>query len=169
MRCVDTKTETTGLDTFPAALVHQSTMYWQHPHLPWLTLFPRMSKANNGCTLGEAECESLAADWADSFRSLFQVGFIFVFVLGTFFPIPFFLFLLAGASATMSLLLRVCKLIHCPLSSGWYWRSCRNSCIPNPHNQRLSFSSQAGIHRIHDAFKTKGRKRNTRQIPGLRE
>lgn len=67
---------TTGLDISPATLFHQSTMYWQHPHLPWLTLFPRMSKANNtGFTLGEAESAALANDWADSFRALFQVSF----------------------------------------------------------------------------------------------
>lgn len=48
-------------------------MYWQHPHLPWLTLFPRMSKANNGLNIGENERTALAKDWVDSFRSLFQV------------------------------------------------------------------------------------------------
>lgn len=76
MRCADLKSsETTGLDISPAARFHQSTMYWQHPHLPWLTLFPRMSKANIGCTIGEAERKALAQDWGDSFRALFQVIF----------------------------------------------------------------------------------------------
>lgn len=77
VRCADLKSsETTGLDISPAARFHQSTMYWQHPHLPWLTLFPRMSKANIGSTIiGDAERKALAHDWADSFRALFQVKF----------------------------------------------------------------------------------------------
>lgn len=65
---------TTGLDISPATLFHQSTMYWQHPHIPWLTLFPRMAKANNtGLTIGEAESAALESDWTDSFRALFQL------------------------------------------------------------------------------------------------
>lgn len=48
-------------------------MYWQHPHLPWLTLFPRMSKTNIGVNIGEAERIALARDWSDSFRALFQL------------------------------------------------------------------------------------------------
>ncbi|XP_031620143.1 protein downstream neighbor of son homolog [Contarinia nasturtii] len=74
VRCADIKSsETSGLDISPAARFHQSTMYWQHPHLPWLTLFPRMSKANIGTTIGEAERSALARDWGDSFRALFQL------------------------------------------------------------------------------------------------
>lgn len=50
-------------------------MYWQHPHLPWLTLFPRMSKSNIKFTnIGDAEREALALEWSDSFRALFQVN-----------------------------------------------------------------------------------------------
>lgn len=73
VRCADLKSSETGLDISPAARFHQSTMYWQHPHVPWLTMFPRMSKANIGCSIGEAERTALARDWSDSFRSLFQV------------------------------------------------------------------------------------------------
>lgn len=36
-------------------------------------MFPRMSKANIGCSVGEAERTALARDWTDSFRALFQV------------------------------------------------------------------------------------------------
>lgn len=73
VRCADLKSSETGLDISPAARFHQTTMYWQHPHIPWLTMFPRMSKANIGCTVGEAERTALARDWSDSFRALFQV------------------------------------------------------------------------------------------------
>ena len=74
VRCSDlASSETSGLDISPAARFHQSTMYWQHPHLPWLTLFPRMSKANIGSQIGEVERNALARDWSDSFRALFQV------------------------------------------------------------------------------------------------
>lgn len=74
VRCADLKSSQTGLDISPAARFHQSTMYWQHPHLPWLTLFPRMSKSNNGHIIGEAERVALARDWTESFRALFQVS-----------------------------------------------------------------------------------------------
>lgn len=68
MRCTDLKSS-------EAARFHQSTMYWQHPHLPWLTLFPRMSKLNIKFNkIGDAEREALALEWKDSFRALFQVN-----------------------------------------------------------------------------------------------
>lgn len=100
VRCADLKSSgTSGLDISPAAQFHQSTMYWQHPHLPWLTLFPRMSKANIGCQVGEAERTALARDWSDSFRALFQVRFNEIF--------PFFSFTnLSGYFDLFSLFVR---------------------------------------------------------------
>lgn len=82
VRCADLNSSETGLDISPAARFHQNTMYWQHPHLPWLTMFPRMSKANIGCSIGEAERTALARDWSDSFRALFQVE-TFIPVIGS--------------------------------------------------------------------------------------
>lgn len=73
VRCLNPTTASTGLDISPGARFHQATMYWQHPHLPWLTLFPRNSKSNNGFNLGEPERAALATAWVDSFRALFQV------------------------------------------------------------------------------------------------
>lgn len=73
VRCLNPTTSSTGLDISPSARFHQATMYWQHPHLPWLTLFPRNTKSNNGFNLGESERNALATDWVDSFRALFQV------------------------------------------------------------------------------------------------
>lgn len=67
-------TASTGLDISPGARFHQATMYWQHPHISWLTLFPRNAKTNNGFNLGEQERATLASDWTDSFRALFQVS-----------------------------------------------------------------------------------------------
>lgn len=73
VRCIDTRNSSGGLDISPAARLNQSTYYWQHPHLPWLTLFPRNSKDNNGILIGERERKALATDWSDSFRGLFQL------------------------------------------------------------------------------------------------
>lgn len=81
VRCADLKSSETGLDISPAARFHQSTMYWQHPHIPWLTMFPRMSKANIGRSIGEAERTALERDWSDSFKALFQVE-TFIPILG---------------------------------------------------------------------------------------
>lgn len=74
VRCLNDETASTGLDISPGARFHQATMYWQHPHLPWLTLFPRNSKSNSGINLGEHERAALASDWTNSFRALFQVN-----------------------------------------------------------------------------------------------
>jgi protein downstream neighbor of Son len=73
VRCIDLKESSGGLDISFGARFHQSTHYWQHPHLPWLTLFPRNTKANNGFTVGEAESQCLIKDWTNSFRNLFQL------------------------------------------------------------------------------------------------
>ncbi|XP_058832386.1 protein downstream neighbor of son homolog [Topomyia yanbarensis] len=73
VRCIGVKDSSAGLDISPGARFYQSTLYWQHPHLPWLTLFPRNSKANNGTMLGEMERAALAKEWAISFRNLFQL------------------------------------------------------------------------------------------------
>lgn len=89
---MDLKSSTTSVDMSPAARFSQSTMYWQHPHLPWLTLFPRMSKANNGHTIGEAESAALANDWKGSFRALYFVSHITLgalFQCNTFFSFNF--------------------------------------------------------------------------------
>ncbi|XP_023294878.2 protein downstream neighbor of son homolog [Lucilia cuprina] len=73
VRCIDTQTEGCGLDISPATRFNQATYYWQHPHIPWMTLFPRNSRDNTGITLGERERKSLAEDWDYSFRGLFQL------------------------------------------------------------------------------------------------
>lgn len=73
VRCIGVKDSSAGLDISPGARFYQSTLYWQHPHLPWLTLFPRNSKGNNGMVLGEPERAALGKEWAISFRNLFQL------------------------------------------------------------------------------------------------
>lgn len=73
VRCIDTRNSSGGLDISPAARLNQATYYYQHPHLPWLTLYPRNSKDNNGILIGDRERKALAADWTDSFRGLFQL------------------------------------------------------------------------------------------------
>nr|XP_029735538.1 protein downstream neighbor of son homolog [Aedes albopictus] len=73
VRCIGIKDSSVGLDISPGARFYQSTLYWQHPHLPWLTLFPRNAKSNHGTVLGETERTALAKEWAVSFQNLFQL------------------------------------------------------------------------------------------------
>ncbi|XP_075147004.1 humpty dumpty [Haematobia irritans] len=74
VRCLDTqKEEENGLDISPATRFNQATYYWQHPHIPWMTLFPRNARENAGITIGEKERKALAEDWDYSFRGLFQL------------------------------------------------------------------------------------------------
>uniref|UniRef100_A0A1I8PHZ6 Protein downstream neighbor of son homolog n=2 Tax=Stomoxys calcitrans TaxID=35570 RepID=A0A1I8PHZ6_STOCA len=74
VRCLDTqKEDENGLDISPATRFNQATYYWQHPHIPWMTLFPRNSRDNTGITIGERERKALAEDWDYSFRGLFQL------------------------------------------------------------------------------------------------
>uniref|UniRef100_A0A1B0CJJ5 Putative downstream neighbor of son n=1 Tax=Lutzomyia longipalpis TaxID=7200 RepID=A0A1B0CJJ5_LUTLO len=74
IRGIDPSTTSTGLDISPGALFHQSTLYWQHPHLPWLTLYPRTARQEASChPLGSAEIDALSRQWTESFRSLFQL------------------------------------------------------------------------------------------------
>lgn len=76
VRCLDTTTSST-LDTSPRARFHQTCLYWQHPHLPWLDLFPRSSgrvSATSFMATNEEVKEALLTEWKESFRSLFQVS-----------------------------------------------------------------------------------------------
>ncbi|XP_022213640.2 protein downstream neighbor of son homolog [Drosophila obscura] len=73
VRCIDTQQSESTLDISDATRFNQCTYYWQHPHLPWLTLFPRNSKENIGVTVGERERKALAEEWDYSFRGLFQL------------------------------------------------------------------------------------------------
>nr|CAG4641021.1 EOG090X09DI [Eulimnadia texana] len=68
----------TSLDTSTNAQIHQCCLYWQHPHLPWLHLYPRntvssVSSSSQSCTIGldEKIAQTLANDWCESLRSLF--------------------------------------------------------------------------------------------------
>ena len=73
VRCIDTQSDASGLDSSPATRFNQATYYWQHPHIPWMTLFPRNSRDNTGIIVGERERKALAEDWDCSFRGLFQL------------------------------------------------------------------------------------------------
>ncbi|CAH0604508.1 unnamed protein product [Chrysodeixis includens] len=75
VRCLDTTTSPT-LDTSPRALFHQTCLYWQHPHLPWLELYPRSSgrvAATSFMATNDGVKEALHREWTESFRSLFQL------------------------------------------------------------------------------------------------
>ncbi|XP_063531729.1 protein downstream neighbor of son homolog [Cydia strobilella] len=75
VRCLDTTTSST-LDTSPRARFHQTCLYWQHPQLPWLALFPRSSGrvSATGFLAGNEEVkQALHTEWTESFRSLFQL------------------------------------------------------------------------------------------------
>uniref|UniRef100_A0A182LZG6 Protein downstream neighbor of son homolog n=1 Tax=Anopheles culicifacies TaxID=139723 RepID=A0A182LZG6_9DIPT len=74
VRCIDSKESSTGLDISPGARFYQATLYWQHPYLPWFTLFPRNSRNNHTQTsLDESVRGVLAKEWTISFRNLFQL------------------------------------------------------------------------------------------------
>ncbi|CAA9998998.1 unnamed protein product [Nesidiocoris tenuis] len=69
-----------GLDTSPNATFHQYSLYWQHPNLPWLELFPRnkVSKVDFATkqpllTAYPHVRDNLHRDWSESFRSLLQL------------------------------------------------------------------------------------------------
>ncbi|KAM3963449.1 LOW QUALITY PROTEIN: humpty dumpty [Aphomia sociella] len=75
VRCLDTTSSPT-LDTSPRALFHQTCLYWQHPHLPWLDLYPRSSgkvSATSFLATNEDVKQALHREWSESFRSLFQL------------------------------------------------------------------------------------------------
>ncbi|XP_068155749.1 protein downstream neighbor of son homolog isoform X2 [Drosophila tropicalis] len=74
VRCIDTQqTEETTLDISDATRFNQCTYYWQHPHMPWVTLYPRNAKENVTQKLGERERKALSEEWNFSFRGLFQL------------------------------------------------------------------------------------------------
>ncbi|CAK1552557.1 unnamed protein product [Leptosia nina] len=75
VRCLDTTSSST-LDTSPRARFHQTCLYWQHPSLPWLNLFPRSSgkvAATSFMATNEEVKQALLTEWTESFRSLFQL------------------------------------------------------------------------------------------------
>ncbi|XP_037954535.1 protein downstream neighbor of son homolog [Teleopsis dalmanni] len=73
VRCIYSQNEYGMLDISPTTRFNQAAYYWQHPHLPWMTLFPRNSKDNIGITIGERERKALAEDWDFSFHGLFHL------------------------------------------------------------------------------------------------
>lgn len=73
VRGIDMESTSTSLDSSLGAQIHQGTFYWQHPHIPWMTLYPRNSKDNGKIILGEMERQALAKGWTQSFQSLFQL------------------------------------------------------------------------------------------------
>ncbi|XP_066249402.1 protein downstream neighbor of son homolog [Euwallacea similis] len=76
-RCLDMEKCDISLDVSPNAQFHQCSLYWQHPYLPWLTLFPRsISKSDfNGMSLGGNSVikTKLYESWTDSFTSLYHL------------------------------------------------------------------------------------------------
>ncbi|KAL0266856.1 UNVERIFIED_CONTAM: hypothetical protein PYX00_009292 [Menopon gallinae] len=80
VRCVDTSSIKEGktigsLDTSPNAQFHQCCLYWQHPNIPWLQLFPRnLKKANASMISTQLEiAPMLLTEWTTAFKSLFQL------------------------------------------------------------------------------------------------
>lgn len=73
VRGIDMESTSTSLDSSLGAQIHQGSFYWQHPHIPWMTLYPRNSRDNAKFHLGEPERLALSKGWALSFQSLFQL------------------------------------------------------------------------------------------------
>ncbi|KAG8237109.1 hypothetical protein J437_LFUL008161 [Ladona fulva] len=67
VRCMNTgepEEESNGrsLDTSPNARFHQCTLYWHHPSLPWLPLFPRTRSDSTKSTLPTFAMDSAIKD-----------------------------------------------------------------------------------------------------------
>ncbi|XP_022910905.2 protein downstream neighbor of son homolog [Onthophagus taurus] len=76
VRCLDTKTTSTSLDTSSNSKFHQCCLYWIQPHLPWLSLFPRTSQKSSSTstiTTHNAIKESLHQSFTDGLKSLLQL------------------------------------------------------------------------------------------------
>ncbi|CAH1389766.1 unnamed protein product [Nezara viridula] len=78
VRCLEFNNERSGagLDSSPNSRFHQSCLFWQHPQLPWLDLYPRHSLRRADKPLFPVSStvkEALYKDWSNSFRSLFQL------------------------------------------------------------------------------------------------
>ncbi|CAI9734255.1 Hypothetical predicted protein [Octopus vulgaris] len=53
---------------------HRETLYWVHPNLPWVKIFPRITheKSSSSINLGGEVYSSLLSDWSESFLSAFS-------------------------------------------------------------------------------------------------
>ncbi|XP_030760161.1 protein downstream neighbor of son homolog [Sitophilus oryzae] len=76
-RCLDMEHSESTVDVSPNSKFHQCCLYWQHPSLPWLQLFPRTTSKviSNEFNLSSSSSikNKLHETWTDSFRSLFQL------------------------------------------------------------------------------------------------
>nr|CAG4644942.1 EOG090X09DI [Leptodora kindtii] len=80
VRCVNPSSSETlsSLDTSTNAQLHQCCLYWQHPWLPWLQMFPRdtpspVTSSTSSLNIGMDPkiSATLHNDWCESFRTLF--------------------------------------------------------------------------------------------------
>ncbi|XP_065352354.1 protein downstream neighbor of son homolog [Cloeon dipterum] len=78
-RCVDLKSSETSpaISTGINAQLHQTCLAWQHPNLPWVSLFPRTSheknRAKKSVPVDPVMKDALHNAWRESFRSLLQL------------------------------------------------------------------------------------------------
>ncbi|KAK6642000.1 hypothetical protein RUM44_013723 [Polyplax serrata] len=66
----------TQLDVTTNAKFHQCCLYWQHPSIPWLTLFPRNTNEKINPQLLATQLtmsSSLVTEWTSAFKSLYQL------------------------------------------------------------------------------------------------
>ncbi|XP_065585159.1 protein downstream neighbor of son homolog [Artemia franciscana] len=72
-RCLsmtDSDDNMASIDTGANARFHQKCLYWQHPSIPWLPLFPRTNKLSGTPLLMEEQAQNaLFKDWQESFHS----------------------------------------------------------------------------------------------------
>ncbi|CAL4174654.1 unnamed protein product, partial [Meganyctiphanes norvegica] len=82
VRCLSSSAsdEDMTLDTSPNAQFYQRCLYWQHPNLPWLNLFPRdkpptkASQSQTGIFGVDSKLgDSLHSQWGESLRSVHQL------------------------------------------------------------------------------------------------
>ena len=75
-RCLDFLEDKSCLDTSANSKFHQCCLYWQHPSIPWLNLFPRLNaKSTNNANfiMNNSIKGALQIAFTDSLRSLFQL------------------------------------------------------------------------------------------------
>ena len=76
VRCLNSEAMTSLNDSLNTKF-HQSCLYWQHPNLPWLKLFPRSTRraSTSGPSIGANPQvgDSLHQNWMVALKSLFQL------------------------------------------------------------------------------------------------
>jgi len=72
VRCLDIAEGNHCLDTSPNTQFHAAALYWQHPALPGLQLFPRQNKVEK-CSFPTEMHRCIVSDWINSLQCVYQL------------------------------------------------------------------------------------------------